>query len=163
MTIENFTFIAASVISIVSIVYVKRQDIRKAVLCLFVFQSATWLVSNVLVDSGKIIFPTRILIKSTRVDFLPQFLFYPVAFMWFILLYPSNRSALFKFLHYIIFISIPVWFIYFEVNYTDLRRPGDESVFLQFLMNYLSFFIQFRLCHIYIRWFLKEKHKAENG
>jgi hypothetical protein len=162
MKIERFIFIAIAVISISSMIYIPEERIRKALLSFMAFQSTTWLVSILLVQSGKASYPVREFVKATSVNFIPQFIFYPTIFMWFILLFPKDRSILIKIMHYIIFVSIMQWFIYFTYKYTDIYSFPVKNDYLLVARGYLRNLIQFVICHLYITWFFRNE-KSHRG
>lgn len=157
MTIEIFTLASAGFLSLASIFYIPKKQLRKALLAFLIFQASTWLISLLLVHSKEIVMNFREFPKATRVDFIPHFLLYPIIFTWFILLYPKDKSIWIKMIHYAIFISLPMLFIFFTSTFTNLRRPVSGTFYDNIVPNYLIFFCQFRLCQLYIDWFFKKK------
>lgn len=161
MNIEQFIYITITVISISSFMYIPKKMVRKALLSLLAFQATTWFTSIILVERGTIAFPVREFVKATKVNFIPQFLFYPALFMWFIILFPEGKSILFKTLHYILFVSAMVWFIYFTSHYTAISRFSSSMTYLIVIKAYIRNFLQYVICHIYINWFYKKRTQHE--
>jgi hypothetical protein len=157
MTIERFIYIAISVISTSSMIYITKEKVRRALLSFVTFQSTTWFVSLILVQRGKIAYPVREFIRATKVNFVPQFVFYPTIFMWFILLFPKDRGVLIKIIHYILFASAMLWFIYFTSKYTKINSFINSTDYSIVARGYLRNFLQFAICHLYITWFFKKE------
>jgi hypothetical protein len=157
MTIERFIFIAIAVISISSFLYIPKEKVRVALLSFVTFQATSWFVSNMLVQFDMISYPVREFTKATNVNFIPQFILYPALFTWFILLFPEKRSILMKAIHYIIFVSLMVWFIYFTSQYTNIHEFPNSTNNFNFAQGYLRNLSQFAICHIYIIWFFKNE------
>lgn len=157
MIVERFIFIAIALMSISSMIYIPKEKIRKALISFLAFHATTWFTSIILVQTGKVVFPVREFVKSTSVNFIPQFLFYPTIFMWFILLFPNNRSILIKITHYILFVSIMFWFIYFTSKYTDIYRFPNSTDYSIVTRGYSRIFFQFGICHLFITWFFRKE------
>jgi hypothetical protein len=156
MKIEYFIYIAIAVLSILSVPYIPKEKIKKALLSLLTFQTSTWFTSIMLVERNKITYPIREFTKATSVNFIPQFIFYPTIFMWFILLFPHNKNLAFKILHYMTFVSIMVWFIYFAAKYTNINKYTTSLDYYFVSQAYFRNFIQYAICHLYTSWFFKE-------
>ncbi|MBB3113390.1 hypothetical protein FHS18_005502 [Paenibacillus phyllosphaerae] len=105
--------------------------------------------------------PIREFQRATEVNFVPQFIFYPMLFTWFILLFPDKRSLFTKIMHYILFVSIMVWFIYFTAKYSDIYKFLGGTEFSRLANGYVRNFLQFAGCHLYISWFFKKEIVAE--
>jgi hypothetical protein len=160
MTIERFILIAIATLSMSTIIYIPKEQIRKALLSFLAFQTTTWFTSIILVQRGKAEFPVREFIRATSVNFVPQFIFYPTLFMWFILLFPKNKSIPVKITHYILFVSIMVWFIYFTSKYTDIYNFPNSTDFSTIARGYTRNLFQFAICYFYITWFFKKEKSA---
>jgi hypothetical protein len=156
LTIEWFILIAISVISLGSILYIPSEKYRLALVSFLAFEATTWASINILVQTGAIAFPIRIFTRATQVGFLQNFMFYPVIFVWFMLLYPSNLHIIRKILHYLFFVSAVVWFIFFISIYTDLEHFTKGTKLTQLSRLYPSFLLQFGLCHLYVHWFFRK-------
>lgn len=76
--------------------YVPKAKHRLAFISLITFEATTWASINILVQSNQISFPVREFAKATQVGFLQNFLFYPMIFAWFMILYPAGPSKLKK-------------------------------------------------------------------
>jgi hypothetical protein len=157
MIIERFIFIAITVISITSIIYIRKEAIRLALLSFISFQTTTWFTSIMLAERGKALYPVREFVKAASVNFIPQFIFYPTIFMWFILIFPKERSVLVKIIHYIGFVSLMVWFIYFTARFTEIYEFPNSTDLSLLLLQYIRNTFQFILCHLYITWFFKSE------
>lgn len=157
MSIEHFILIAISLSSLVSIFYIPKTKYRLAFISFLAFEATTWASINILVQTGSISFPVRgLFIKATQVGFLQNFLFFPMIYTWFMLLYQNRATLTGKILHYIIFISAIVWSIYFLTVYTDLEDFNKGTAYSQLIRLYISFLLQFALCHLYINWLSKK-------
>lgn len=159
MIIEKFIYLAIALMSAVSTLYIKKEDIRKALISFLTFQASTWSTSITLVQTGIITYPVREFTKATNVNFIPQFMFFPCIFMWFVLLFPKDRSFLMKVIHYVIFVSIMVWFICFAHKYTLINRYLNTCDFKVVRNGYIRNFLQYGLCHLLVTWFLKKENK----
>ena len=157
MTIERFILIAMVILSIATIFYIPKGQSRKAFLSLLAFQTTTWFVSIVLVQTGALIFPVREFTKATGVVFTTEFFFYPVIFVWFIFLFPHKNGLIYKILHWLIFISISSWSAYFLGKYTNLSEFLKGSSYSNVFNTYWLFALQYLLCFLYIKWFFKKK------
>ncbi len=118
-----------------------------------VFHAFTWAGCIILVQTGSIEYPVRIFNHATKVGFTQNFLFIPSIFMWFILTFPSSEPMLKKIIHYVLFISMIVWFVYFISVYTDLQeflKGTNKSQPVRLYINFASYFV---VCHLYIKWF----------
>ncbi len=156
--IERVIFIIISLISISSLLFIPKEKIRIALISFIAFQTTTWLTAIILTQLGNVVYPVREFVKATNINFIPQFLFYPSIFVWFILLFPKDKSTLIKMVHYTFFVSIMWWFIYFTYKYTDIYSFTSSSDSLIIIKGYSRNFLQFAICHLYINWFeSKEK------
>lgn len=153
MSIEHFILIAISLFSCLSIFYIPETKYRLALIAFLAFEATTWASMNILVEIGMITFPVRgLFIKASQAGFVQNFIFFPMAYVWFILLYQRIKTLPGKILHYFIFVSLIVWFIYFISIYTGLETFTEGTTCTQILRLYISFTIQFTLCHLYINW-----------
>lgn len=160
MSIERFIYIAIAALSLSTMLYIPKDKIRKALTSFVAFQATTWFVSIMLAQRGMIAYPVREFVKATNVNFIPQFIFYPTNFMWFILLFPEKKNILIKITHYLIFVSIMQWFIYFSAKYTDMAEFNSSAGISLILKGYMRNFIQFLVCHLYIIWFYKKEEST---
>lgn len=157
MSIEEFILLAISLLAIASIIYIPKTKYRLVLISFLAFEATTWASTNILVHTGAISFPVRgLFTKASQVGFIQNFFFFPMVYAWFILLYPQKRTWAGKILHYIIFVSFIVWFIYFVSVYTALEEFIKGTPFSQLIRLYISFFFQFFLCHLYIKWLSKK-------
>ncbi len=155
MTIEHFIQIAVGVVSVVSILYIPKTKYRLALLSFLSLEATTWASINILVQIDAISFPVREFTKATQGGFIQNFIFYPMIFAWYMVSYPNKSAVIRKILHYIIFVSAVVWFIYFISVYTGLEDFIKGTKQSQLIRLYISFMLQFGLCHLYIKWFSK--------
>jgi hypothetical protein len=155
LTIEHFVLIAIAAISIASIFYIPKSKYRLALISYLVFQAITWSGSLILIQMGWIEYPVREFPRATQGGFIQLYIFIPMVYAWFILIFPYNASLVKKMLHYFIFASIIVWLIYFMSYYTNLEKSYKGTVLFQVIGFYIRFIIYFKICHIYILWFSK--------
>ncbi|KUO74450.1 MAG: hypothetical protein APF81_14565 [Desulfosporosinus sp. BRH_c37] len=163
MTLERFILISVSAISIASIFYIPKEKYRLALLSFLMFQAFTWPAIILLVQLGKIEFPVREFPRATQVGFTTNYLFYPMIFAWFVLMFPRKASLVKKILHYFIFVSFSVWFINFTAIYTALENPLVGTLFSQTARSYISFFIYFYISHVFVLWFSKKSNLSLGG
>jgi hypothetical protein len=154
---EQFILSAISLASLASLFYIPKTKYRLAFISFLAFEATTWASINILVQTGEISFPVRVIFtRATQVGFVQNFMFFPMIYAWFMLLYQKKATIAGKILHYIIFVSVVVWFIYFFSIYTELEDFLKGSVCSQMVRLYISFLIQFLLCRIYINWLSKK-------
>lgn len=158
MTIERFIMVSVFAISIASIFYIPKEKYRLALVSFFMFQAFTWPAIILLVELGKIEFPVREFPRATQVGFTTNYLFYPMIFVWFILMFPIKASLFKKFLHYFIFVSFSVWFINFTAVFTALENPLAGTLFSQTVRTYITFFIYYFISRVFILWFSKRSN-----
>jgi len=163
LTIERFILISVFAISITSIFYIPKEKYRLALVSFLMFQSFTWPAIIILVELGKIEFPVREFTRATQGGFTTNYLFYPMIFVWFILMFPVRASLLKKILHYFIFISFIVWFTNFTAVYTKLEHALTGTLFSQTLRSYISFLFYFSISHVFILWFTKKSNLSIGG
>ncbi len=156
MTIERFILLAVSIVAVISLFYIPKHRKRLALAGFLAFEATTWASTNILVQTGVISFPVREFVNATNVGFVQNFIFYPVIFMWFLLLFPEKSPIIAQISHYIVFISAVVWFIFFISVFTELENFVKGTKQTQLVRLYLSFTFQFGLCHLYITWFTKK-------
>lgn len=156
MSIEHFILLAISIIAVISLFYIPKHRKKLALVGFLAFEATTWASTNILVQTGVIAFPVREFMNATSVGFVQNFIFYPVIFMWFLLLFPEKSSVIAQISHYIVFISAVVWFIYFVSVYTGLEDFTKGTEQTQLIRLYISFLLQFGLCHLYTSWFSKK-------
>ncbi|MDF2591670.1 MAG: hypothetical protein K0S75_1136 [Clostridia bacterium] len=161
MTIERFMLIAGASLSLTSILYIPKAQLRKALLTFLSFQATTWFVSILLVQFNAISFPVREFTKATNVVFIPQFFIYPTCFTWFIFLFSQKNSIIYKILHWIISVSLPVWLAYFIAVYTDLSEFTKGSWLKNLGYLYFELTLQYLICFIYIKWFYRFNKAGE--
>lgn len=159
--IERFILIAITVLSLASILYIPKEQRRKALLAYVAFQATTWLTSITLAQLGSVEYPVREFQAATAVSFVPQFVFYPALFTWFILLFPAGRGWAVQAVHYFLFVSCMVFFIYFTFKYTNLYHFPGTTDFSMLANGYWRNFLQFAVCHFYITWFFKRQLPTE--
>ncbi|MDF2988595.1 MAG: hypothetical protein K0R50_4105 [Eubacterium sp.] len=157
MTLEHFILVAITAVSIASVFYIPRNKYRLALISFCIFQTLTWAVTIILVQIGSIEYPVREFSRATQVGFLTNYIFFPMVYVWYILLFPSIAFWAKKILYFFIFISIIVWFIYFTAVYTDLENLKRGTPHSQIIRLYINFSIDFIICHIYISWFSKKE------
>jgi len=156
LLMEQFIIIAVSLASLASIFYIPKTKYRLALISFLAFEATTWASINILVQTGAISFPVRIIFPhASQVGFVQNFIFFPMIYVWFTLLYPQKRTVAGKILHYIFFISGVVWLIYFFSVYTGLEDFLKGTAHSQIIRLYLSFSVQFILCRLYINWLEK--------
>ncbi|TVX98574.1 CBO0543 family protein [Paenibacillus cremeus] len=158
MTIERFMLIAISAFSIATVFYIPKNKFRLALISFLAFQSITWAATIIFVQIGSIEYPVRVFMRATNSGFLHNFTFIPMIFTWFILLFPKKSTIIRKVLHYIIFISVIVWFIYFISVFTDLEKINKGTPFSFCIRLYISFLVYFIFCHLYVSWFSKKEN-----
>lgn len=156
ITIERFILLAVSLGAIISVFYIPKCKRREAVVAFAAFQTTTWTVINILVQIGAVAFPVREFQIATRVGVSQNFFVFPIIFTMFIVLYPEKMHFVWRVLHYGVFISVIVWFVYFISVYTDLEEFGKGSRLSQIIRLYRDFSLQFILCHKYVKWFSKK-------
>ncbi len=157
MTLERFILVAITAISIASVVYIPKDKYRLALISFCIFQTLTWAVALILVQIGSIEYPVREFSRATQVGFTTNYIFFPMVYVWFILLFPTKASWANKILHFFIFVSVIVWFIYFTAVYTDLENIKKGTPLSQIIRLYINFSVDFIICHIYISWFSKKE------
>lgn len=162
MTIERFILLAAAIISAASVLYIPKGHIRKTLLTFLTFQATTWFVSIALVQIGLIEFPVREFSKATGVVFIPQFFTYPIFFTWFYFRLSYKSSRLYRALHWLISVSMPVFFAYFIAVYSDLSQFTKGSLLTNLIYLYVEFALQYFVCFLYINWFYSEKKGKVN-
>lgn len=163
VSIEQFLLLAISLASLASVFYIPKTKYRLALISFLAFEATTWASINILVQTGAISFPVRVIFtRASQVGFVQNLIFFPMIYAWFMLLYPQKTTIAGKILHYLIFVSVIVWFIYFFSVYTDLEEFLKGTVYTQMIRLYLSFLGQFALCHLYIHW-LSKKTKVLTG
>lgn len=152
MPVEHFILITISLASLASILYIPRTKYRLAFISFLAFEATTWASINILVQTGSIAFPVREFTKASQIGFIQNFLFFPMVYAWFIIIFQSKPTLIGKIMHYLIFVSVIVWFIYFVSVYTGLEDFIKGTKYTQLFRLYISFLFQFGLCHLYIRW-----------
>jgi hypothetical protein len=156
MTIERFTLISMAIFSITSVFYIPKEKIRLALVAYVAFQTTTWFIFIFLTEINYVASPVREFVKATRAAFIPAFLFNPMIFTLYIILFPKRDNLLLKLSHYLIFVSIIVGVAYFTAIYTDIYKILKGSILSQLINAYLRNIIQFALCHLYIKWLFKK-------
>lgn len=156
MPMERFILIAISVAAVISLFYIPKPYYRLALISFLAFEATTWASMIILVQIGEIAFPVRTFARATQAGFLQNFICYPVIYAWFMITYRNRATLTGKLLHYIVFISAIVWFIYFTSMYTELEEFLTGTPYTQLIRLYLSFAFQFALCHLYITWLNKK-------
>lgn len=157
MTLERFILAAIATISIASVFCMPKNKYRLALVSLFAFQTVTWPVILLLVQTGSVEYPVREFSRATQVGFISNYIFFPMVYVWFILLFPSKAFWAKKLLHYFVFISIIVWFIYLTAVYTDLQNFKKGTPYSQIIRLYINFSLDFMICHTYVSWFSKKE------
>lgn len=163
MTIDNFVRFATTAISIAAVFYIPKSKYRLAIISFITAQAITWGSSLIFVQIGWIEYPVREFARATRAGFIHHFVVLPILYTWFILLFPQKASLLKRLMHYIVFVSLAAWFVYFMCVYTNLVKFTQISFALQFILLYLRFFIYFIIMRIYILWFSKKTDLSGGG
>lgn len=156
MSVERFILIAMSIFTIISIFYIPKSKHRLAFVSFLVFEATTWLTINILVQTGGVTYPVRLFPRASQAGVLQNFVFYPIIFTWFIILFPRKAPLTNKILHYVVFISAFVWIIFFLSAYTGLQEFVKGTGVSHIVRLYISTSLQFVLCHGYVTWFSKK-------
>jgi hypothetical protein len=162
MTIERFIFIAISIISISSVLYIPKEKARKALLSFMVFQATTWLVSIILVQSGKtsypvtlmgiwfivvelgwIEYPVREFHKANATSFTFEYIVLPLICIFFNLYFPENKGLYKKTKYYITFLTIFTLIEYTVEKYTLIIKYVHWEWYTTFItMGMLIYFVR---------------------
>ncbi len=160
MNHDFFILTAITAGSLASIFYIPKDKYRVALVSLLVYQTITWSTSLVLVQLGLYSFPIREFPRATQGSFLHLFVFYPALYAWFILLFPDGATLIKRISHYLIFVSVLVWFEYYMVAYTNLKRFHKYPMSVHLVITYIRFLLYFYVCRRYILWMAKKTHLA---
>jgi hypothetical protein len=163
LSIERFITVAIAAISIVSVFYIPKEKYRLALISFLLFQAISWATSLIHIEIGLLENPVREFSRATQNSFINLFLFYPMAYTWFIIIFPHNKSAIKKILHYFIFVSFFVWYGYFRAVYTDLANLLKLSLFSHVILFYIEFSVYFITCRTFILWFSKKANLPAGG
>jgi hypothetical protein len=163
VTLERFIIVAMATISIASVFYIPKEKYRLALISFLVFQVITWAGSIILIQIGLIEYPVREFTRATRGSFVLLFVFLPMIYSWFILIYPNKAPLMMRILHYFIFTSISVWFMYFICVYTGLQKFLKYTMLFNVIALYIRLLIYFKICHVYIKWFSKKANLSTGG
>lgn len=160
---NHFIIIAVAVASVVSIFYIPKKSYRLALVSFLICQVMSWPQPLVLVQIGYTAYPVRDFARATGVNVVALYLFIPMIFAWFMLLFPQNASLPRKAIHYFIFSSITVWFVYFISAYTDLQEYLEGTVLFNIAFLYLRVLVFMLLSHLFIIWFSKKTGVLSGG
>jgi len=158
LSIERAIMILVIVASVVLIIYIPKKRRREAIVAFLIYQAITWSVTIYIVNKGLLEFPVRDFPMATKINVTFQFLFYPTIFTLFYLNYPNEKKRVIRFLHYLVFTSIIVWFIVFIEKYTDLEHFMKSRGLKQALRLYRSLIVHFWLSHKFTLWFFKDEN-----
>lgn len=156
MTQEYFLIAAMAALPIASVFYIPKHKLRLVLISFLAFQAITWARTIILEQIGIIEYPVREFMNATQGNFTLHFLFTPMIFTWFILLFPNKASIIKKIIHYLVFISAIVWPIFYIAVYTDLQNFLKGSLISHLIRLYISFTIYFITCRLYVTWFSKK-------
>lgn len=161
MTIERFTVVAMTAISIASFFYIPKAKYRLALVSFLISGATTWAASLSLVQFGLVEYPVRVFIRATRGNFMLMHLFVPTVVVWFILTFPYQASIVKKILHYFIFTSFFTWFTYFTAMYTNLEKMLKVTMLLHVVFMYIRYSSFLLVNYIYISWFSKKANLSK--
>lgn len=163
MKIEHFIWLMISVMSILIIFYIPKQQYRLALLSFLTIQAVAWSSSLVFVQFGLMSYPFREFPHATRAAFLPLYIFFPMIYTCFILLFPWGASRLKRIFHYFVFVSICTSFVYFFVNYTDIQRLGHTPHLWRYICIFVRFWVYCYVGRLYISWFAQRSNWRMDG
>lgn len=163
MSKEYFIIIAVTAVSLASIFYIPKERYRLALVSFLVSQVISWPQPLLFVQIGYVEFPVREFMRATKLSFSILYLFLPMIFAWFMLLFPQNALVLRKIIHYLIFVSIIVWFTYFNSVYTDLQVFLKGTMLFNVSFLYFRVTLYFIISRLFIKWFFKGTYMLAGG
>lgn len=161
MSKEFFILTVVTIFSITTVFYIPKDKYRLSFVSFFTFQTLTWAGFIILVELGKIEFPVRLFVRATRGGVVNNFLFFPMIFVWFVIIFERIKSRVKKVFHYVYFISLIVWYIKFIAEYTNLQNFLKGTPVSQIVRLYINFTAYFIVSHLFVLWFSKKAKLSE--
>lgn len=162
ITIESYTLLAVSIISLLSLLLVPRNSIHTAVMAYITFKTTTWVWVIINVQYDQFAFPVHVFKNSTSVGIITQFILFPTIFMWFYLFFPKKKSWVHKVYYYLFFVIGIQLFSIYTIAFTSLMTfvpPKDlktaKDFLLAFILPIYSWPIQFFISQVITNWFLR--------
>jgi hypothetical protein len=163
MNQDSFISISVTVASVVSIFYIPKKSYRLALVSFLACQVFSWPMPLIFTQIGYMAFPARMFMHATKINFIVLYLFFPMVFAWFMLLFPQKASIWRKAVHYFIFVSIIVWSTYYMSVYTHLQEFLKGTMQFNVAVLYLRIYMYTITSHLFIKWFSKRTNVLAGG
>lgn len=141
--------IAGIVLSL--LVFVSKDNIKKALFAVLVAQLLTWPLGLYFVSSGKIEYPVRFFPKSIDSSFLHGYIMNPSIYAIYYLHYPRKCKLIWRVVYTMLIASIPAFIEVLENRYTNLLKYKNWNGFYSWILVIVACFIMNK----YADWFYK--------
>lgn len=151
----NKDYLVMAIITCVScillLVFVKKTQIREALVAVLVAQLFSWPVTLIYVLLGLQDNPVRLFPYATDSNFIFAFIFHPTVFTVYYLQYPKQASLTRKISYSTIIITLVIYNQFLIDLYTNLIHHPRK---ITLLGSWIVIFILYNISRLYIDWFL---------
>lgn len=132
--------------------FVKKNEIKQAILAFQFKQMITWLFGLLVVEKGLIKYPVREFKKANKTSFSFEYFIYPAISAIFNVRYPENKGKGTKFLYYLFHTGFITILEVFIEKYTDLVT----YVRWKWYWTFISIGILYYISRLFYCWFFKK-------
>lgn len=145
--------IGSSVLSI--LIFVSRNNIRKAFLAALMAHLITWPLGLMLTYFGMIEYPVRLFSKAIDSSFLHGFILNPSIYAIYYIHYPNQVKLIWRWVYTLLITAIPASMEVLESKYTYLINYKNWSGYYTWMLALICYFI----IRKYLDWFFKNATK----
>lgn len=150
MKMEYIVLISVWCLTIIGLLYyVRRYEIREALVIFLFKQMLTWAFGLLVVEFGLIEYPVREFQKASATSFSFEYFIYPAICVIFNLRYPINKGLLHRMGWFLFF---PTWMTIMELlleKNTDLIKYIHWTWYWTWITLFITFYVSMK----FYRWF----------
>ena len=145
--------IGGSLLSI--LIFVRKKNIRKALLAFFAAQLFTWPIGLLLTLFGKVEYPIRLFPKAIDSSFLHGYILNPTIYALYYIHYPKHVKLIWRWVYTLTISAIPIFIEIIENKYTNLLKYKNWSAYKTWMLVLIIYFIVRK----YLDWFFNNTAK----
>lgn len=150
-------YLAMAIIIIISgvllLVFVKKNQIRKAFFALLVAQVFSWPITLIYVHFGFQLNPVRLFPHATESSFLFAFIFHPCVFSVYYLHYPKQARFVQRILYSAIMVASALFTQLLAHLFTNIVYYPEKLILIG---SFIIIFTLFNVSRIYLDWFFRK-------
>lgn len=151
MTLERGILAGVTIVSLLLVLVIPRQQYRLAAMAFLTTQFMTTILGHIVVESGALIYPVREFAQINRTSFIYEFLAYPMISAVFNAYYPARRNRLWQIGYHVLYSSVLTIIEVMIERYTNLIRYIEWNWFWTWGSLLITFSITRVVCVVFFR------------